>query len=213
MSNPVNVCPQCGSRIPAGAIDCAACWSRGTPLDSPLPVPSQLPSAGSRFVSGIPVPAAIAGVVGVPLLCLGMVLWLLLGSSDEELSATRVAQPTAGTPAPQPPPKKEKPPPIAVGVWYAKRDYGGGPLETWLTIQSIEDRLTGSLRLVNTPEIPFQKFNVDGARVTFTLLAPVDGELVRAEGDCQVSHDTMKGIVTIYSGEKPEVHDFLARRE
>ena len=97
-----------------------------------------------------------------------------------------------------------------MGVWYAKRGYGG---ETWLTIQSIEDSLTGSLRLVDTPEIPFQKFNVNGTRVTFTLLASVDGELVKAEGDCEVSHDTMMGIVTICSGEKPEVHDFQARRE
>ena len=161
----------------------------------------------------MPLPAVIAGVVGGPLLCLGMVLWLLLGSSEKEPPAARVAQPTAGTPVPQPIPKKEKPPSVAVGVWYAKRDDGGGPLETWLTIQSIDGSLTGSLRLVDTPEIPFQKFNVDGARVTFTLLVPVDGELVKAEGDCEVSNDTMKGIVTIYSGEKPEVHDFHARRE
>ena len=207
-ANPNSDCPQCGNPIPSGTFDCAVCWARGTPLESQNASGDQ----GSKK-KGIPLPVLISAVIGLPILCLLVVVAVVLsGTSEAEQVEAEPKEPEAVV-APEPAPVVAPPKSVVSGVWYGNRDYGAGPIESWLTVNADSDQPTATVRLADSPELPLGQIAVDGNRVTFTIMAPVGEEIVQVDGECQVEGDTMNGTLTIHSGEEPEVHEFEATRE
>lgn len=207
-TNAGNSCSQCGNPLPAGTFDCAICWARGTPLE-----PDYGPGESSPKKKGIPLPVLISAVIGLPILCLIVVIAIVLsGTSEAEQVEAEPKEPeVAVAPKPAPPPVVV-PKSVVSGVWYGNRDYGAGPIESWLTINADSEQPTATVRLADSPELPLGQIAVDGNRVTFTIMAPVDEQIVQVDAECQVDGDTMTGTLTIHSGEEPEVHEFEATR-
>ncbi len=201
-------CPVCSTALLGGWVHCGKCGHElkyAAPASSDPDDTTQTPAAKPKRISkrARMIATVSAGVVLIASSATAIGMYIL-GSGDPP-SSTLVASVPAE--------KIELPVVSKVsGMWYGQHDLGDGMTESWLTLETDGDKLSGAIKVGEFPEIPFDGGSVKDNTFSFVLAIPYDGDLVTSTTTGTVSGDTLVGTASVLRNEEVTEAKFTSKR-